>query len=414
MPGNPVRIVVDIRFEVGLKGEGKMSKITSIILVGGAATRMRPLSMDKGKCMISFMGGPLLYHLIKSLKSYKFSDIIFTSSGREGEIKKYFSDGGKFGVNIKYYESKKWYGTAGTIKDLIDEMKDKVSNTFMVIYGDSLLKANYEKMLQFHMEKKSRCTILYHRPNFESFLYDYHDKSFKEGGKRTNYGVIDIDLDNRITKVVEKPLIAEIKNNFSNPVANAAVYLLEKKILDFIPSNCLFDFPQDLFPLLVEKGIQCFGFDIEEGYRVDIGTIPNYYNTHFAILEGRIDFDLYFPVVEEGIWVGNGSIVKSKNNLKKPVLICEDSKIGLDTNIECSIIGNNVYIDKFSSVKSSIILDNVHIGRKVKVSQSIIGENSFIDNGISLPPNTVLGNYCRLGGPKLVMKDSDFYGLIKG
>lgn len=391
-----------------------MSEVTTIILTGGAATRMQPLSMDKVKSMISFMGRPLLYYLIKALKSYKFSDLVFTSSGRKGEIKKYFSDGRDFGVNIKYYESKKGSGTAGTIKDLICEMQDEVSNTFLVIYGDSLLRANYEKMLQFHRRKRSWATILYHCPNFGSFLYEYHDKSFKKGGKRTNYGVMDIDLDNRITKILEKPLIAEIKNTFANPVANAAVYILEKKILDFIPPNCLFDFPRDLFPLLIGKGVPCFAFDIEKGYRVDIGTILNYYNTHLAILQGRINFDFHIPPLEEGIWIGKGTICKSRDSVKKPVLICENARIDLNTNIECSVIGSNVSVGSFSSVRKSIILDNVHIGTKVKISNSIIGENSFIEDGTYLPPNTVLGNFCRVGGSQLIMKDSDFYGLIKG
>lgn len=359
------------------------------------------------------MGKPLAFHLINALKSYKFSDIVFTSSGKSGEIQNYFSDGKKFGVNIKYCDSEKWHGTAGTIKDLICEMEGKISNTFMVIYGDSLLKANYEKMLRFHKKKKSLCTILYHCPNFESFLYEYHDKSFKESGKRTNYGVMDMDSDHRITKIVEKPLISEIKNDFTNPISNAAVFLLEKKILDFVPSDCLFDFSRDLFPLLVEKGIPCFAFDIEEGYRVDIGTILNYINSQLAILRGRVDFDFYYPLLEDGIWVGNGSTIGSRSDLKKPVLICENSKIDLNTNIECSIIGNNVHIGRFSSIRRSIILDDVYIGNGVKISDSIIGENSFIGDGVSLPATTILGNYCRLGGSQLSMKDTDFLGLIR-
>ncbi|MEW6096680.1 MAG: NDP-sugar synthase [bacterium] len=392
-----------------------MSKVTTIILTGGVATRMRPFSVDKSKSIIPFMGKPLLFHLIKALKLYEFSDIIFTSSGKEGDIKEYFSEGKKFGVNIKYYNGEKYYGTAGTIKYLIEEIKDEISNTFMVIYGDSLLKVDYKKMLQFHIDKESWCTILYHHPNFESFLYEYHDKDkgFKDRGKRTNYGVMDIDSNNRMTKAMEKPLITEIKNDFANPVANAAVYLLEKEILKFIPTNRLFDFPRDLFPLLIEEGVPCFGFDIEEGYRVDIGTIPNYYNAHFAILEKKIDFDFDFPLLQEGIWIGKDSIIGSINGLKKPVLICENSRICLNTTIESSIIGNNVFIGEDSFVRKSIILDNVRIGNRVKISYSIIGGNSFIGDRVSLPPNTILGNYCHLGGSQLIMKESDFEELIR-
>jgi mannose-1-phosphate guanylyltransferase/phosphomannomutase len=225
---------------------------------------------------------------------------------------------------------------------------------------------------------------------------------------------MDVGSDNRITKVVEKELIANIKEEYTNPVANAAVYLIKKEILDFVPSNSPFDFPKDLFPLLIEKGIPCFGFSIGEGYRIDIGTIPHYYNTHLAILEGKIDFDLHFPILEERVWVGSKSTIGPGSNIGRPVLICENSRIGSNTSIECSIIGNAVEIGRGSSIRKSIVLDSVHVGDGVSISHSIIGENCFIEDGVSLPANTVLGNYCRLGGTQLTMREKDFLGLIRG
>lgn len=349
--------------------------------------------------MIFFMGKPLLSYLIASLKSNNLLDIVLHTSLNQVEAREYFSTGDAFGVNIKYHEGERWYGTAGTTKSLITQMDTSISNPFIVLYGDSLLKVDYQKILEFHIKNKSWLTVLYHRPNFESFLYEYHGKPINDE-IRTNYGVMDVDSTNRITKIIEKPLIQEIKTKFEDPVASAAVYIINKETLDFVPSGCFFDFPKDLFPLLLDKGIPCFAFDIETGYRFDIGTIHNYYDTQLDILEGRIDFDFYFPLISEKIWVGNGSIIDSLENLKKPVLVCENSRIDLGTNIGCSIIGNNVYVGKFSSIRKSIVLDNVYIGNRVTISHSIIGENSFIEDDVFLPPNTVLGNYCRLGGLK--------------
>ena len=117
--------------------------------------------------------------------------------------------------------------------------------------------------------------------------------------------------------------------------------------------------------------------------------------------------------MENGIWVGNSSEVCAKESLKRPVIIGEKSKINFDTTIENSIIGNNVYIGKYSYITNSIILDNVCIEDNVRISNSIIGENSNIEEKILLPPNTVLGSYCRIGGSELLMKDSDFLGLIR-
>jgi mannose-1-phosphate guanylyltransferase/phosphomannomutase len=373
-----------------------LSEITAVILTGGSATRLRPLSLDKSKTMISLMGRPLLLHLLNLLKSYGFKNIILTSSGKKGDIRNYFHGGDNFGLNIIYYDSDKWFGTAGTIKEVILKMNNTISDPFFLIYGDSLLRVNLLKMFTFHKMKKSLCTILYHHPDFEKFLYDYHDGVFHNFGRRTNYGVIDIDFDNRITKVEEKPLISKISNGFLNPVANAAVYLLDKLIIDYIPDKMMFDFPKDLFPLLLEKRVSVFGFNIDNGYRIDLGTLANYFNTEFDILKGIINFDYYFQSYKNKIWIGNKSTVKSIDFIKKPVLIGDNCEIGDYTVLECSIIGNNVSVGNNSYLKNCIIFDNTMIGSGVKIVSSIIGEDCDIGDGYAALRNTVLGNHCKI------------------
>jgi mannose-1-phosphate guanylyltransferase/phosphomannomutase len=364
--------------------------------------------------MLAFMGRPLLLHMVKLLKSHGVSSIVFTSPGKRDEIKDYFSDGREYGVSIEYYAGDKWYGTAGTVRKLVEEMgHGPASDDVLVVYGDSLLRADLQKMLQFHSRTESRCTILYHRPRFESFLYEYHDGAFDKRGKRTNYGVMDIAAGGRIAAVEEKPVIERLKSDFANPVANAAVYAIRKDVLDYVPRDSPSDFPRHLFPLLIERGIPCFGFDIEDGYRVDMGTIPTYYSMQLAILRGKVDFDIDFPCLRERMWVGNGSTVDSTGKMEEPVLICDSSKVGPGSTVECSIIGNNVHVGGSCSIRKSIILDHVHVGDGVNISSSIIGEHCSVDDGVSLPPNTVLGNYCLLGGPQIAMTDVDLHGLIR-
>jgi mannose-1-phosphate guanylyltransferase/phosphomannomutase len=393
-----------------------MSGATAIVLTGGLGTRMRPLSSDKEKSMVAFMGRPLLLHLVRLLGSHGLSNIVFTSPGKRGDIKDYFSDGREYGVSIEYYGGEeKWLGTAGTIRNLVDEMRDSVaSDNLLVIYGDSLLKADLGKMLQFHTRTESWCTILYHRPRFESFVYEYHDGAFDDRGERTNYGVMDIGPDGRIVKVKEKAVIAQLEREFTNPVANAAVYAIRKDLLEYVPRDHPSDFPRHVFPSLIERGIPCLGFDIEDGYRVDIGTIPTYYAMQLAILHEKVDFDIDFPRLRERVWVGNASTVDSPGKIEEPVLICDSSKVGPGTTVECSIIGNNVHVGRSCSIKGSIILDHVDIGDGVQISDSIVGEHCSSDDGVHLPPNTVLGDYCRLGGSELAMTDLDLCGLIRG
>lgn len=390
--------------------------MTSIILTGGSGTRMQPLSFEKSKSMLPLMGKPLLVNLVRSLCKNGFSDIIFTSSGKFGEIIKYFSNGKEWGATISYYENQSYYGTAGTVKNIIEELSPRITDTVLIIYGDSLLKTDFSAMMKFHLSKKSLCTILYHRPSFEAFIYEpvenTKDQSQKE--KQTNYGVMDIDADNKITSIIEKPYLRDI-NKFTQPVANAAVYLMDKHLFDIIPADYTYDFARHLFPSLLENRIPCWGFDIGTGYRFDLGTLVNYYNAHFAILEGLLDFESYYPCIAQHTWVGNNTMIDTSCRIEKPILIAENSKISRETNLFHSIIGNNVTIGEGSTVQSSIIFDNAQIGKNVHVNSSIIGEHSIIGDGVSIPLKTILGNYCRLRDTALNIGDqkSDIRKFIR-
>lgn len=398
-----------------------MPEITAIISAGGPAIRMRPLSLSKPKAMLSFMGKPLLHYLISSLKSYNISNIIIKYSINtaydQSEIEKYFSTGEKFNANIKYHKIFNWLGNAGTVRKLIKEMEkvgEEISNPFLFIYGDSLLKLDFMKMFEFHRKKNAAVTVLFHRPDFESYLYEYHDTSI-EGEKRTNYGVMDIDSSNQITTIREKPLIEEINKDFTNPVANAAVYILNKDVFDLVPPDQYFeflvppdknsDYPDSFFKELLKsenkEKYPCFAFDIEDGYRFDVGKIEDYYKIQLSILNGSLNFTCDFPLLQEGIWVGHNSKIDSKTQIQKPVLIGERSVIEANTLIKNSIIGNEVHIGESSTIMSSIILDHANIKSEVTVSHSIIGESCCIRSGIHLPSNSVLGSHCIIGKSQL-------------
>ncbi len=387
-----------------------MNGITTIILAAGKATRMRPLSLNKSKSLIPLMSKPLLYYLLQDLTACNFNDFIINIE-KSDETESLVSNFTQ--CDIKYHYDNIWNGTAGKIKDIINNEKYEISNPFMVIYGDSLLKADYSDMLLFHIKNNSSFSMLYHNPNFQSFLYEKDNTSTDIVNKRTNFGVLDIDKDKQIIKFVEKPKIGEINSDFSNPFANAAVYILEKKIVNLIPPNIFFDFANDLFPIIIKEKIPFLGYNINNGYRIDNGTIRNYYNTHFAILNNWIDFNIPFPVYKKSIWLGENTDIISVDNIIGPVLIADNCKISKDVNIDSSVIGSNFYAGKGSSIINSIILDNVYIGEHVNISHSIIGNNCFIDNDLNIKPNSVLGDYCSLGRTEYVMSKSDFMGLIR-
>jgi len=85
-----------------------LSALSVVVLTGGQATRMWPLTLDRSKPMMPFMGRPLLEHLFEDLASAALSRLILTHPGRNGDIRQYFGSGAGFGVDVQYLEPKPW------------------------------------------------------------------------------------------------------------------------------------------------------------------------------------------------------------------------------------------------------------------------------------------------------------------
>jgi N-acetyl-alpha-D-muramate 1-phosphate uridylyltransferase len=114
-----------------------------IILAGGLATRMRPVTEKIPKAMINVNGKPFIHHQITLLKKKGIINIIICVGYLGEQIEEYIGDGSKFGINVDYsYDGDVLLGTGGAIA----KIKDRLPDTFFVLYGDSYLDINYQKV----------------------------------------------------------------------------------------------------------------------------------------------------------------------------------------------------------------------------------------------------------------------------
>ena len=180
----------------------------AVILAGGLGKRLRPLTNNKPKPMMPLGGKPILVHVINWVKKNGIKEIVLCVSYLHKTIEDYFGDGKKFGVKIEYAISSKPLATAGQLKTA----EKFIDDTFVCVYGDTLLNFNLKNMIKQHKEKKSFITMS---------LYEY----------KTNirYGVINTKNNGRISGWNEKP---EIKVK-----VNMGCYVMERDILSFIPKN---------------------------------------------------------------------------------------------------------------------------------------------------------------------------------
>jgi NDP-sugar pyrophosphorylase family protein len=199
----------------------------AVIMAGGLATRLRPLTDDAPKSMISIEGKPFLQYQIELLNLYGVKDIVLCLGYKGKKIEDYFSNGRKFRAKIIYsYEEEKLLGTGGALKLAEPYIDEK----FFLIWGDSYVRLDYKEMYDFHLKNSCDFDVTM------AIFYNYR-----------NYDKGNIVYKNEKIKKYEKDSKHEMK------YIDAGVMVINKKILEEIPSGKVFQI-ENLFSELAKKG----------------------------------------------------------------------------------------------------------------------------------------------------------------
>lgn len=183
----------------------------AIILAGGLGERLRPLTDKTPKPLLPIKGKSIIEHAINNFKKHKIKDIILAIGYKAEQIKEYFGDGSKFGVNISYCLEDEPLGTGGAIK----KASAHINETFIAINGDNLSDFNWTEMIKFHKENNAKLTLA---------LFPVEDV--------TQFGIARLEGD-KLMEFIEKPTPEQAPTNLNN----AGGYVIEPDALDILPEG---------------------------------------------------------------------------------------------------------------------------------------------------------------------------------
>jgi NDP-sugar pyrophosphorylase family protein len=112
----------------------------ALILAGGLATRLRPLTQDIPKALIEVAGHPFLWHQLTLLRRHGLRHVVLAVGYLGERIQERFGDGSELGIQIDYtFDGPRLLGTAGAIRQALPLLPER----FFVLYGDSYLPCDY-------------------------------------------------------------------------------------------------------------------------------------------------------------------------------------------------------------------------------------------------------------------------------
>ncbi|ANV86854.1 mannose-1-phosphate guanyltransferase [Picosynechococcus sp. PCC 7117] len=339
----------------------------AVLMAGGAGTRLRPLTCDLPKPMVPVLNRPIAEHIINLLKRHRITEVIATLHYVPDIMRDYFQDGHEFGVKMHYaVEEEQPLGTAGCVKNV----EELLTETFVVISGDSITDFDLAAAIAFHREKGSKATLVLTRvPN------------------PVEFGVVITEENGQISRFLEKPSTSEI---FSDTV-NTGTYILEPEVLKYLPENEECDFSKDLFPLLLDRGEPMYGY-IADGYWCDVGHLDAYRKAQYDALARKVHVEYSYEERSPGIWIGHNTFIDDSATISPPAMIGDNCRIGARVHIEPgTVIGDNVTVGADSDLKRPILWNGVVLGDEVQLRACTVVRGSRVDRRAHILEGAVVG-----------------------
>jgi NDP-sugar pyrophosphorylase family protein len=345
--------------------------------VGGAGTRLYPLTLDQPKPLVEICDTAIIANLFRLLAMQGCRKFILGSKGANNtlNLSNYFKAGEGFfkrlGItdhqDFSYQPLYEDNGSADSLRFCMNYFD--IKEDILVVAGDNLIDLDLKRFVDFHHQHKPILTVAV--------------KELDQGETISHYGVAKIDSDFRIRGFVEKPKWGMEPSR----MINTAFYLFSPEILHVLQDmgDKARDIGGDLIPYLTENEYPVFGFPIK-GYWIDIGTPERLHQATMDCLAGVVKhfdkkheyrhFQWIHPSTLSKIedYLQNGDIV-----LKGNICIGRNCRIEKGTLIENSHIGHTSLIERNVELKNSVIMSFGNIKRDAFINKAIIGRHSTIE-----------------------------------
>lgn len=312
----------------------------AIVLVGGEGTRLRPLTSDVPKPAVTLVDRPFLAYAIEWLAAHGVSEVVLACGFLPDVLRETLAgEEERAGAAITYVAEPEPLGTAGAIRFAAEALGDRLEDRFLALNGDVLADLDLGRLLASHEEHGARATI---------GLCSVEDSSA--------YGLVSCDEGGAVLAFTEKTGEAVPGK------VNAGAYVLERSVLDLIPTGRAVSIETEVFPRLVGEGLRALPL---EGYWMDIGTPERYLQATWDILEGRV--------------------VTQVRPTAPGQLLAADAEVAADAKLgPRAVLAPGCRIGAGAEVSDSVLLDGCTVGAGARVLDSILAPGAEVAPGAEL------------------------------
>ncbi len=183
-----------------------------LIIAGGLATRLLPLTLVTNKHLLPVYNKPMIYYPIEAMQQAGIKEVLLTSGGESiSQFANLLKSGEDFGMRLYYGVQK---NPKGGIADAIAVAEEFARDEpLLLILGDNI----------FHFNLKASVDRFIRQQKIGAKIFGVRLANLAK-----QYGVIEMDATGKVISIEEKPAHPR------SDVAQIGIYMYDKRVFDFI------------------------------------------------------------------------------------------------------------------------------------------------------------------------------------
>ncbi|HEX8503625.1 MAG TPA: NDP-sugar synthase [Pyrinomonadaceae bacterium] len=333
----------------------------AMILAAGYGTRLWPLTIDRTKPAIPFMGRPLIGYVAEYLARYGFDDIVVNLHHQPDSVRAALGDGSAYGARFHYVEEPVILGTSGAIGNARGLLDD--GDPFVVINGKIATDIDLGAALETHRRTEALATLVL-RPN--PARERYSTVEVIEGRVRGFGGYPPSDNAGGAPGAAPNESGAALADKA--PLMFTGIQVLDPRVFEFIPPGVFSHSVTDVYVPAIARGDRVAAH-VAAGSWYELSTVRRYLETSVAIMgrEGR-DVEL-----------GPGSSVEDGADVSESVL-WEGVRVAAGARVRRSVLGAGV------RAEPGEVFEDVAVVRAELV-------RAELERGVEPPPKGLSGDF---------------------
>lgn len=404
-------------------------EMLSVILGGGAGSRLYPLTASRSKPAVPIAGKYRLVDIpisncINSGINRMFVLTQFNSASLNRHIKNtyHFSAFSTAFVDILAAEqtpdNPTWYqGTADAVRQSLRHITPFESDYILILSGDQLYQMDFHKMLENHKKSGAQISIA---------TIPVGDREAPE------FGILKKDDNGYITSFIEKPKKDVLKDWVSDTgaemqkagrhyLASMGIYIFDRELLfDYLQNQFLeaTDFGKEIIPQSIDTcKVVSYQYD---GYWTDIGNIHSFFEANLGLTDEIPDFNLFDNT--RSIFTRPRMLPPAKVSATMDKTVLAEGTIINASRMERCVVGIRMRIGHGTTIVNSYLMgsDYYETIADIRNAQSKgipslgVGDRCYIKNAI-LDKNCRIGDDVRInGGAHLENSDQPLYTIKDG